>query len=83
MRRALFCSVVLLAMVGCPAHLKETVCPEYRDIRCVNGVECAPDAARGCEVCRCRELPMPFGGEPVPDSPHNTGGEDDDDGNLP
>ncbi|HET9596643.1 MAG TPA: hypothetical protein VFP65_13730 [Anaeromyxobacteraceae bacterium] len=51
--RTLLAALAVLA-AGC-AHLKgdDTVCPEYRDLRCATAPECAMDAARGCQVCRC------------------------------
>jgi hypothetical protein len=47
-----------LALAGC-AHLKDstTVCPEYRDLRCLTAPECSLDKARGCQVCRCSQPP--------------------------
>lgn len=46
--------VVLLGLASC-ATLKadQTVCPEYRDLRCATAPECSMDVARGCRVCRC------------------------------
>jgi hypothetical protein len=54
----------VLAVAGC-AHFKDsnTVCPEYRDLRCLTAPACSYDRERGCEVCHCSEagLPTPKG----------------------
>jgi hypothetical protein len=44
----------LLLLVSC-ATLKhdQTVCPEYRDLRCATEVTCSFDQSRGCRVCSC------------------------------
>jgi hypothetical protein len=56
MRRALLLSLALVAppLVGC-AFLKNdaTVCPEYRELRCLAAPDCSLDRSRGCRVCRC------------------------------
>jgi hypothetical protein len=47
----------LLAALGACRHAfppgSTTVCPEYRELRCLSAPECSFDRARGCEVCRC------------------------------
>jgi hypothetical protein len=51
-RRAL----VLLAFLagGCASLASDqTVCPEYRGLRCPAGASCSYDSSRGCRVCRC------------------------------
>jgi len=69
MRHARSALLALLLAAGC-AHVKgaESVCPEYRDLRCLSGTECVPDRNRGCLVCRCGEPaappPMPPGVPP-------------------
>jgi hypothetical protein len=42
-------------IVGACATLKsnETVCPEYRSLRCASGFDCDMDNERGCMVCTC------------------------------
>ncbi len=59
---------VLLALgQGCASSLpvgRAGVCPDYQHLSCLTAVECAPDRARGCDVCRCssagpRYLPAP------------------------
>ncbi len=67
----------LLALAALPlaaacAHYRghETVCPEYRDLRCATAPECSMDRARGCLVCQCspaasgREGALPPSGVP-------------------
>jgi hypothetical protein len=56
---ALLCWIPRAA--GC-AQLKanQTVCPEYRDLRCATAPECALDEARGCQLCRCAPPPAVF-----------------------
>ena len=50
--RALLLGLVLLA--GCAALKKDTtVCPEYRNLRCMTGTSCQTDKRRGCKVCQC------------------------------
>jgi hypothetical protein len=50
---------VLAALgAGCRTlHESGTVCPEYRDLRCLTPVECSMDRGRGCQVCACQRLP--------------------------
>ncbi len=50
--------VASVALAAC-ATLRgdETVCPEYRDLRCATAAECSIDAARGCRVCQCSPPP--------------------------
>jgi hypothetical protein len=56
MRRALVALFLLAgcALAGCATLAKdESVCPEYRDLRCPAGASCSMDQARGCRVCQC------------------------------
>ncbi|MDQ3265298.1 MAG: hypothetical protein M3Y59_16850 [Myxococcota bacterium] len=57
--RNLVLSAFFLAttVAGC-SHLKNdrTVCPEYRDLRCVGAPECSMNQERGCRVCQCGSL---------------------------
>lgn len=50
-----FLLLVALVVAGSCATLKgdQTVCPEYRDLRCATAPECSMDDARGCRVCQC------------------------------
>jgi hypothetical protein len=62
-------SVVLLSVLwlaaGCAANKKDhTVCPEYREQRCVAGARCSMDHARGCRVCQCDPVDVPSEGPP-------------------
>jgi len=54
-RRSLVLLVACLGLAGGCASLAndQTVCPEYRSLRCPAGVSCSYDAGRGCRVCRC------------------------------
>jgi hypothetical protein len=46
--------LALLLLSACKQVKKDnTVCPEYRDLRCLSGTQCSMDADRGCRVCRC------------------------------
>jgi hypothetical protein len=46
-----------VALAGCATLRKdETVCPEYRELRCLTAPKCVTDTARGCSVCQCSEL---------------------------
>jgi hypothetical protein len=50
MRRFLW----MLLLAGCATLAKdESVCPEYRNLRCPNGATCSMDRTRGCRVCQC------------------------------
>lgn len=61
----LFLSLSWLAGAACAAHQKDrTVCPEYRDQRCVAGARCSMDHARGCRVCQCVPIDQPPEGAP-------------------
>lgn len=57
--RVLFTVGVWVAGLGACAHMREdtTVCPEYRELRCLTSVECSMDEQRGCKVCRCAPAP--------------------------
>lgn len=46
--------VLVLASASCAHHKKDqTVCPEYRNMRCGSGTQCSMDQERGCRVCQC------------------------------
>jgi len=50
MRRLL----LLLLLGGCATLAKdESVCPEYRSLRCPAGASCSMNRERGCRVCQC------------------------------
>ena len=54
-----------LASASCAHHQKDrTVCPEYRELRCVAGTRCSMDQARGCRVCQCAPFDQPPEGPP-------------------
>jgi hypothetical protein len=76
MVRPLRNTLLLLGLAGAACagvKARETVCPEYRDLRCLSPVVCTLDRARGCEVCRCEEMKQlpppgyPPGGPGTPD----------------
>lgn len=48
---------LVLALLAC-ATLKndQTVCAEYRDLRCAAGPVCNMNQARGCKVCQCENV---------------------------
>jgi hypothetical protein len=49
-----------LAGASCAHQQKDrTVCPEYRNMRCVAGPRCSMDHARGCRVCQCDAFDQP------------------------
>jgi hypothetical protein len=53
-RHLLLAVAVLAAAAGCATFRdSQTVCPEYRDLRCLTAPECSLDRDRGCQVCRC------------------------------
>ena len=55
---------LVLALSACAFHQKDqTVCPEFRSIRCVGNVVCSMDRYRGCRVCQC-ERAGGLAGEP-------------------
>lgn len=46
--------VLVLASASCASRQKDqTVCPEYRSMRCTAGTRCSMDQQRGCRVCQC------------------------------
>jgi hypothetical protein len=49
-----FAAGFLLALLAC-ATMKndQTVCAEYRGLRCMSTTSCSMDQSRGCKVCRC------------------------------
>jgi hypothetical protein len=59
-------ALLLVALAGC-ATLKNdsTVCPEYRNLRCVAGESCSYDGARGCRVCQCNNMDAKPGDPPA------------------
>jgi hypothetical protein len=60
--------MLLVAGSGCrQVKDDQTVCPEYRDVRCVGDVRCTLDKDRGCKVCRCEALNADTVSEPQPD----------------
>jgi hypothetical protein len=53
-RRALVFLVFVLGLVGCASLSQDqTVCPEFRNLRCPNGASCSYDSTRACRVCQC------------------------------
>ena len=49
--------VALLVLAGCATLAKDqTVCPEYRSLRCPAGPTCSLDSTRNCRVCRCNPI---------------------------
>jgi hypothetical protein len=58
MRRFVFVigAVVLGALAACATLKKDqTVCPEFRNLRCAGRTLCDMDHARGCRVCQCED----------------------------
>ncbi len=56
MRRAL-ALLVFLALGSCAELAKDqTVCPEYRNLRCPAGATCSLDSTRQCRVCQCNAI---------------------------
>jgi hypothetical protein len=56
-RRALGLLACVVALAGCASLAKDqTVCPEYRDLRCPAGASCSMDSGRGCRVCQCNAI---------------------------
>lgn len=58
-RQALsFAAIVLVLVSASCAHQQkdQTVCPEYRSLRCATGTQCSMDQERGCRVCQCAPL---------------------------
>jgi hypothetical protein len=50
-------TAVLAVAAGCATLKKDqTVCPEYRNLRCAAGTFCDLDRSRGCKVCRCQSV---------------------------
>jgi hypothetical protein len=57
--------VGLLAAAACATLKKDqTVCPEYRDLRCLSAETCSYDKLRGCRVCACSPADAPPGAPP-------------------
>ena len=81
--RALLLAAAVVAS-GC-AHLEhaESVCEQYRGIRCLGSPVCDYDKTRGCAVCRCPQLnvvqpapsgsPPPVGGVALPEADRAAG----------
>ncbi len=53
--------VALAWLLGACATVRagNTICPEYRDLRCLTGVECSMVAQRGCQACQCSPAYVP------------------------
>ena len=48
---------LLAFLAGCASLAKDqTVCPEYRSLRCTAGTSCSLDQSRGCRVCQCNPV---------------------------
>jgi hypothetical protein len=62
--RAVVAALVLSACASLQRDI--SVCPEYRELRCVGETVCASDPGRSCKVCRCRGFLDPKQ-DPVPD----------------
>jgi len=66
-------TAVVVAIVGvalaCTRDVRKdpSVCPEYRDMRCMTSTVCSMDQRRGCKVCACDD-PDQLPGR-APDSP--------------
>ena len=44
------------ALAACATLKKDqTVCPEFRNLRCAGRTVCDMDDARGCRVCQCED----------------------------
>jgi hypothetical protein len=58
----------LLFCAGACAHGKDdqTICPEYREQRCLAGQECAMNQERGCKICLCKGTRTGPDGKPLP-----------------
>ena len=50
-------ALLALASLSC-ATMKDdqTVCAEYRSMRCMAGATCHLDKSRGCKVCQCESV---------------------------
>ncbi len=49
----------LALVAGCASMRKDqTVCPEYRNLRCMAGPRCDMDQRRGCKVCECEKADL-------------------------
>jgi hypothetical protein len=45
-----------LLLGSCASMQKDqTVCPEFRNIRCMGRTQCDMDQSRGCRVCKCED----------------------------
>jgi hypothetical protein len=62
---------LLLFLSGCATLKKDqTVCPEFRNLRCVGRTVCDLDQDRGCRVCKCEDATnLPEPGPPENPSP--------------
>jgi uncharacterized protein YceK len=46
----------LVVLGSCATMQKDqTVCPEFRNIRCAGRTVCDMDQGRGCRVCKCED----------------------------
>ncbi len=53
MVRPLLAAFLLTALLGCNKQKIAGQCAEASQLRCATQKICAPDRARGCQVCRC------------------------------
>jgi hypothetical protein len=60
----LLLSIVCLPAVAACASMQtnNTVCPEFRSLRCATAPECSMDQNRDCQVCQCSSPSAPLGG---------------------
>ncbi|MGZ6123348.1 MAG: hypothetical protein ACXWLR_00205 [Myxococcales bacterium] len=67
--------LVLCALCSCATPKgDQTVCPEYRGLRCATRISCSMDRARGCQVCQC-ESAAPQGPDGKPGLPPPPGSD--------
>ena len=57
--RSLLVALALVLVAGATTKKDQTVCPDYRDLRCATGPDCTFDNTRGCEVCVCSNVNGP------------------------
>ena len=49
--------LAVIAVAGCASLANDqTVCPEFRNLRCPAGPSCSFDQSRGCRVCECNPV---------------------------
>jgi hypothetical protein len=57
MRHAFLALILALVLGGCASLANDqTVCAEYRNLRCPAGTTCSMDQTRGCRVCQCNPI---------------------------